>query len=215
MSMSPLIYNCSYLWKIHTTIPSFRRDAFPPCAWNRCLRTPIRAGKCLAAANTAMRYALSRYIVTRAVSSLTFEAPVLVGDVVSFYTEIIKVGRTSVTVKVEVYAERLTKLCNNIAKITEAELVYVALGADKKPITLKSPAPSSRSAAPLKRGTAFPVPEQRRGPRSRASGRFFPSAGDALVFIHQGKDEGAGRGNGADGDEGGVEGGFHGLSGGG
>ena len=84
-----------------------------------------------------MRYALSRYIVTRAVSSLTFEAPVLVGDVVSFYTEIIKVGRTSVTVKVEVYAERLTKLCNNIAKITEAELVYVALGADKKPITLE------------------------------------------------------------------------------
>lgn len=38
----------------------------------------------LAGANTAMRYALSRYIVTRAVSSLTFEAPVLVGDVVSF-----------------------------------------------------------------------------------------------------------------------------------
>ena len=166
----------------------------------------------LAGANTAMRYALSRYIVTRAVSSLTFEAPVLVGDVVSFYTEIIKVGRTSVTVKVEVYAERLTKLCNNIAKITEAELVYVALGADKKPITLEESAPSSRSAAPLKRGQRFPVPEQRR-PRSRASGRFFPSAGDALVFIHQGEDEGAGRGNGADGDEGGVEGGFHGLSG--
>ena len=81
----------------------------------------------LAGANTAMRYALSRYIVTRAVSSLTFEAPVLVGDVVSFYTDIIKV----------VYAERLTKLCNNIAKITEAELVYVALGEDKKPITLE------------------------------------------------------------------------------
>ena len=75
--------------------------------------------------------------VDLAVSSLTFEAPVLVGDVVSFYTDIIKVGRTSVTVKVEVYAERLTKLCNNIAKITEAELVYVALGEDKKPITLE------------------------------------------------------------------------------
>ena len=60
----------------------------------------------LAGANTAMRYALSRYIVTRAVSSLTFEAPVLVGDVVSFYTDIIKVGRTSVTVKVEVYILR-------------------------------------------------------------------------------------------------------------
>ncbi len=49
----------------------------------------------LAGASTAMRYALSRYIVTRAVSSLTFEAPVMVGDVVSFYTDIIRVGRTS------------------------------------------------------------------------------------------------------------------------
>lgn len=91
----------------------------------------------LAGANTAMRYALSRYIVTRAVSSLTFEAPVMVGDVVSFYTDIVKVGRTSLTIRVVVYAERLTKLCNNIAKITEAELVYVALGPDKKPITLE------------------------------------------------------------------------------
>ena len=79
-------------------MPSFRKGAFPPCAWNQCLRIPIRAGR---------------------------------------YTDIIKVGRTSVTVKVEVYAERLTKLCNNIAKITEAELVYVALGEDKKPITLE------------------------------------------------------------------------------
>ena len=58
-------------------------------------------------------------------------------DVVSFYTDIIRVGRTSLTVKVVVYAERLTKLCNNVAKITEAELVYVALGPDKKPIDLE------------------------------------------------------------------------------
>lgn len=102
----------------------------------------------LAGANTAMRYALSRYIVTRAVSSLTFENPVMVGDVVSFYTEIVKIGRTSLTVKVEVYAERLTKMCNNIAKITEAELVYVALGPDKKPIPLEeSRAHFARSCA--------------------------------------------------------------------
>ena len=91
----------------------------------------------LAGANTAMRYALSRYIVTRAVSSLSFESPVMVGDVVSFYTEIVKVGRTSLTIKVEVYAERLTKRWNNVAKITEAELVYVALGPDKTPIPLE------------------------------------------------------------------------------
>ena len=61
----------------------------------------------------------------------------MVGVVVSFYSDIIRVGRTSLTVRVVVYAERLTKLCNNVAKITEAELVYVALGPDKKPIDLE------------------------------------------------------------------------------
>lgn len=91
----------------------------------------------LAGANEAMRYALSPYIVTRAVSGLTFEAPVMVGDVVSFYADIVKIGRTSLTIKVVVYAERMAKLCNNVAKITEAELVYVALGPDKKTITLE------------------------------------------------------------------------------
>lgn len=103
----------------------------------------------LAGANTAMRYALSRYIVTRAVSSLTFEAPVMVGDVVSFYTEIIKIGRTSITVKVEVYAERLTKLCNNIAKITEAELVYVAMDENKQLIPLEESRANFNIACPL------------------------------------------------------------------
>ncbi|MBQ8723023.1 MAG: acyl-CoA thioesterase [Opitutales bacterium] len=90
----------------------------------------------LAGASTAMRYAQSRYIVTRAVSGLTFEAPVMVGDIVSFYADIVKVGRTSLTVKVTVYAERLTKMCNSIAKITEAELIFVALDSEKKPIPL-------------------------------------------------------------------------------
>lgn len=103
----------------------------------------------LAGANTAMRYALSRFIVTRAISSLTFEAPVMVGDVVSFYTEIVKIGRTSITVKVEVFAERLTKRWNNIAKITEAELVYVALGPDKKPIPLEESRANFTKFCPL------------------------------------------------------------------
>ena len=122
----------------------------------------------LAGASTAMRYALSRYIVTRAVSSLTFEAPVMVGDVVSFYTDIIRVGRTSLTVKVVVYAERLTKLCNNVAKITEAELVYVALGSR---LTWKSRARSLPSAVPLKRVARFPVPE-REGSSARCHAVF-------------------------------------------
>lgn len=103
----------------------------------------------LAGANTAMNYALSRYIVTRAISGLTFEAPVLVGDVVSFYTEILKIGNTSITVKVEVYAERQAKLCNRVAKITEAELVYVALGEDKRPITLEDSRAQFAVSCPL------------------------------------------------------------------
>lgn len=103
----------------------------------------------LAGANTAMRYALSPFIVTRAISGLTFEAPIYVGDVVSFYTEILKIGRTSLIVKVEVYSERLTKLCNNIAKITEAELVYVALGPDKQPIPLEESRSNFETNCPL------------------------------------------------------------------
>lgn len=103
----------------------------------------------LAGASTAMRYALSQYMVTRAISSLTFEAPVMVGDVVSFYTEIVKVGRTSITVRVEVYAERMPKMCNNVAKITEAELVYVALGADKTPIPIEDSRANYAKVCPL------------------------------------------------------------------
>ncbi|MBT9450484.1 acyl-CoA thioesterase [Akkermansia glycaniphila] len=103
----------------------------------------------LAGASTAMRYALSQYMVTRAISSLTFEAPVMVGDVVSFYTEIVKVGRTSITVRVEVFAERMPKMCNNVAKITEAELVYVALGADKTPIPIEESRANYAKVCPL------------------------------------------------------------------
>ena len=103
----------------------------------------------LAGASTAMRYARSRYIVTRAVSGLTFEAPVMVGDVVSFYADIVKIGKTSLTVKVVVYAERLTKMCNSIAKITEAELIFVALDAEKKPIALDEARSLFAEACPL------------------------------------------------------------------
>ena len=51
----------------------------------------------LAGGITAMRYCLSRKVVTRAVSSFTFENPIRVGDVVSVYTDIVKVGTSSIT----------------------------------------------------------------------------------------------------------------------
>ena len=71
-------------------------------------------------------------VVTVAVNSFVFKQPLFIGDVVSFYTRIVKVGRTSITVEVEVYAQRdpVTPTC---VKVTEATLVYVAVGEDRKP----------------------------------------------------------------------------------
>ena len=67
-------------------------------------------------------------VVTVAVNSFLFKQPVYVGDVVSFFTDIVRVGRTSITVSVEVYAER-RPADPIVVKVTEATLTYVALNA--------------------------------------------------------------------------------------
>ncbi|UHL66280.1 acyl-CoA thioesterase [Paralcaligenes sp. KSB-10] len=72
----------------------------------------------------AARRAAGR-VATIAVNAFTFKQPVFVGDLLSFYAEIIKVGTTSVTVAVEVYAER-QRLQFEVVKVTEATLTYVA-----------------------------------------------------------------------------------------
>lgn len=71
-------------------------------------------------------------VVTVAVNSFEFHQPVFVGDLISCYVEVIKVGRTSITVKVEVYAQRNPGNPETI-KVTEAELTYVALDENRKP----------------------------------------------------------------------------------
>ena len=71
-------------------------------------------------------------VATIAVNSFVFKEPVFVGDLLSFYAEIVKEGRTSITVCVEVYAER-NRLQSNVVKVTEATLTYVATGTDRKP----------------------------------------------------------------------------------
>ncbi|MDB5777077.1 MAG: acyl-CoA thioesterase [Herbaspirillum sp.] len=71
-------------------------------------------------------------VATIAVNSFVFKQPVFVGDLLSFYADIVKVGNTSVTVNVEVYAER-NRLEADTVKVTEATLVYVATGSDRKP----------------------------------------------------------------------------------
>ena len=71
-------------------------------------------------------------VVTVAVNSFVFKQPLFMGDVVSFYADLVKVGRTSITVKVEVYVQRdLVK--PTCAKVTEAMLTYVAVGEDRRP----------------------------------------------------------------------------------
>ncbi|HEY4698273.1 MAG: acyl-CoA thioesterase [Gallionellales bacterium RIFCSPHIGHO2_02_FULL_57_16] len=71
-------------------------------------------------------------VATVAVNSFIFKQPLFMGDVVSFYTHIVKVGRTSITVNVEVYSQRdpAKPIC---VKVTEATLTYVAVDEDRKP----------------------------------------------------------------------------------
>lgn len=72
----------------------------------------------------AARRAAGR-VATVAVNAFQFKQPVFVGDLLSFYAAIVKTGATSITVSVEVYAER-QRLDAEVVKVTEATLTYVA-----------------------------------------------------------------------------------------
>jgi len=74
-------------------------------------------------------------VVTVAVNSFIFKEPVFVGDIVSFYARVLKVGRTSVTVDVEVFAQR-SRSEKDVVKVTEAQLTYVAVDGQRKPRAL-------------------------------------------------------------------------------
>ena len=84
----------------------------------------------IAGAIPASRRARGR-VATVAVNSFVFKQPVLVGDVVSFYAEITHVGRTSIGVAVEVYAQRNPSEIITV-KVTEASLTYVAVNAERR-----------------------------------------------------------------------------------
>ena len=71
-------------------------------------------------------------VVTVSVNSFQFKQAVLVGDLVSFYADVVKVGRTSLTVDVEVYAQR-QRFGADVVKVTEAQLTYVAIDEERKP----------------------------------------------------------------------------------
>jgi len=82
----------------------------------------------VAGAVPARRRARGR-IVTVAVNSFLFKQPVTVGDLLSFYARVVREGRTSITVDVEVYAERHPE-DPVVVKVTEAQLTYVAVDDD-------------------------------------------------------------------------------------
>jgi acyl-CoA thioesterase YciA len=89
------------------------------------------------------RYAEGR-MATVAVNEFIFKQPVRVGDILSFYSELTRIGRTSMTVKVEVYAERFRSQGRYI-KVTEASVTYVAIDDAGQP----RPVPPSSLPRPL------------------------------------------------------------------
>ena len=75
-------------------------------------------------------------VVTVAVNAFQFKKPVFVGDIVSFYARVLGVGNTSITVDVEVFAERGwedAEHSGEVINVTEATLTYVAIGKDRRP----------------------------------------------------------------------------------
>jgi len=112
----------------------------------------------LASAIEARKIAPHHY-VTKAMHEVEFLEPVHLGDIVSFYTETVRVGRTSVTVRVTVEAERWGEVPDlaigaprqgaasamvgygETVKVTEAEVVLVAIGPDGRPVPVRPDAP--------------------------------------------------------------------------
>ncbi len=87
----------------------------------------------LAGAVLARKLAKGR-IVTVAVDNIVFHKPVFVGDCLECYAEVEKVGRTSVTIKIEAFVERKESMEKD--KVTEGRVVYVAIGKDRRPVAL-------------------------------------------------------------------------------
>jgi acyl-CoA thioesterase YciA len=90
----------------------------------------------LASAVEARKSGAHRY-VTKAMREVEFHQPVFLGDVVNFFTQTVKVGRTSITVKVSVEAERWGAGYGERVKVTEAEVVLVAVDDRGRPVPIR------------------------------------------------------------------------------
>ena len=91
----------------------------------------------LASAVEARKAGSHRY-VTKAMHAVEFHAPVLLGDIVNFFTETTRIGRTSITVKVSVEAERWGAGDGEKIRVTEAEVVLVAVDEKGRPKPIRS-----------------------------------------------------------------------------
>jgi acyl-CoA thioesterase YciA len=89
----------------------------------------------IAAAIEVRKHTLKK-IVTKAMHEVVFVAPVHVGDLVSFYTELVRIGRTSITIKVIVEADRVRHPGERVI-VTEAEVVYVAIDENRRPVPIR------------------------------------------------------------------------------
>ena len=85
----------------------------------------------------AARHARGR-VATVAVNSFTFKQPVMVGDLVTFYADITRIGRTSIAVDVVVFAQRNPDDVVTV-QVTEASLTYVAVDATGRPRPVPAP----------------------------------------------------------------------------
>ena len=90
----------------------------------------------LAGAVIAITEAQGR-VATVAVDGMTFHKPVYVGDIVSFYSAVARIGRTSITVKVEAWA--LRQRLGAEERVTEGTFTYVAIGEDRRPRPVRPP----------------------------------------------------------------------------
>ena len=82
-------------------------------------------------------------LVTVAMREVIFHSPVFIGDLVSFYTETLRVGRTSVSLNVTLQVERSSG--NGRVKVTEAEVVYVRVDQNNQPLPIESPVLAART----------------------------------------------------------------------
>ena len=119
------------------TVPTLRQLAMPKDT--NALGT-IFGGVILSQIDQAAAIEAHKYhkgaVVTVAMDEIEFKQPVFVGDVVSYYASTHKLGRTSVTIDVHVFAQRQCAEEDDFIPVTEARAVMVAVDENNKPIPL-------------------------------------------------------------------------------